>query len=950
MVYEQRLSLLLSLLLLFTARILAQPDLVPFNAATESDVPKLIELLRDAAQPQRIAIIERLGQLRDERAIEPLLAQLPDTPAPVRIAAVTALGGIGARHSPSQTTDPRLVPALLPLLQDKDEAVCMQVLNTLQMIKDPAAVAPLSLIAENPASPLRKYALQTLTTFHDSRAIPVFARALWNADASLHGMAIYGLQQLPVQRAAFILVDRLQEVVTVEDVTAIEQQLATVPGTSQFALGGNDARQIARALLEQKTDIFASCATLPTSRRAPARAAGILLLGWKRDLRAVGPAVILLDDSDEMVRWAATRTLANIGDVRALNPLLRTLANDTPRIRAAAALALGAIEDRRAIPPLALKLDDADAEVRMAAAQALAALGDPRSLDFLCALCRDADPRQRARGVELLGMLQHPRILPVLEQALSDPYNVVRVKAIEALGNQHDPGAVDLLIHAMQTSQPGKPLGSARFPTDPFEALDMHGTPIDPRVTAVIVLGKRKDPQALEPLLGALKEIATVNDYWQVVPPALQGYSDPRALAALIADAKQGSWFSIEALCVRRPEGTKALQEMVLDPAHPMRSDLLNFVSQGLSKDAYAVLLDHPRMLDTLHRLLNDGDGELRISAIRLLEKANDVRSVAPLLVIAKIGREYEAEQAIGVLLSIRAAHPDNKTIDDALLPVLTELAHHKNPTVAIKAQAALAQCGHAEFLAPLLQIARTSADHDQRRAALWAAAHVDDPRVVEMFKAAFHDPDLQVRRDALFGAGGMSSPATFSLLRHDALTCLWDTDDDVRSYAQCYLADDPDSLTILCSRLLDADYAQIQSLLNEVCRMRSPKVVDLLIGILRDPQQKWPVQTSLTSPVPATCPRIEAARSLGAIGDTRAVEPLIAALEEGDLSCRQAAAEALGALKDKRAVPSLIPALDRFSGDAHASVLTALKTITGQDFGDDADKWRVWWGQQIHQ
>jgi HEAT repeat protein len=61
-----------------------------------------------------------------------------------------------------------------------------------------------------------------------------------------------------------------------------------------------------------------------------------------------------------------------------------------------------------------------------------------------------------------------------------------------------------------------------------------------------------------------------------------------------------------------------------------------------------------------------------------------------------------------------------------------------------------------------------------------------------------------------------------------------------------------------------------------------------------------------------ATCPRIEAAHSLGAIHDPRTVEPLIAALGEGDLLCRQAMA-------------------------------AALKAITGHDFGEDAVRWGEW-------
>lgn len=51
-------------------------------------------------------------------------------------------------------------------------------------------------------------------------------------------------------------------------------------------------------------------------------------------------------------------------------------------------------------------------------------------------------------------------------------------------------------------------------------------------------------------------------------------------------------------------------------------------------------------------------------------------------------------------------------------------------------------------------------------------------------------------------------------------------------------------------------------------------------------------------------------AEALGKLGDTRAVEPLIAALQDEDVELRRAAAQALGEIGDSRAVEPLIAAL----------------------------------------
>jgi len=55
---------------------------------------------------------------------------------------------------------------------------------------------------------------------------------------------------------------------------------------------------------------------------------------------------------------------------------------------------------------------------------------------------------------------------------------------------------------------------------------------------------------------------------------------------------------------------------------------------------------------------------------------------------------------------------------------------------------------------------------------------------------------------------------------------------------------------------------------------------------------------------------RASAIEALGRIGDSRAVEPLIAALKDEDVNVRWPAARALGEIKDTRAIKPLIAAL----------------------------------------
>ena len=81
-------------------------------------------------------------------------------------------------------------------------------------------------------------------------------------------------------------------------------------------------------------------------------------------------------------------------------------------------------------------------------------------------------------------------------------------------------------------------------------------------------------------------------------------------------------------------------------------------------------------------------------------------------------------------------------------------------------------------------------------------------------------------------------------------------------------------------------------------------------------------------------------AKALGEIGDPKAVEPLIATLDDHNWEIRSTVARSLGKLNDPKAVPALVELLD----DKHEIVRwyasQSLETITGESFGSDAEQW----------
>jgi HEAT repeat protein len=88
--------------------------------------------------------------------------------------------------------------------------------------------------------------------------------------------------------------------------------------------------------------------------------------------------------------------------------------------------------------------------------------------------------------------------------------------------------------------------------------------------------------------------------------------------------------------------------------------------------------------------------------------------------------------------------------------------------------------------------------------------------------------------------------------------------------------------------------------------------------------------------------PRVRevAAMALGEIGDHRAVDSLIVALEDADWEIRSTIAKALGKIGDPRAAKSLVNLLGDKSENVRWYASQALEAITGESFGEDITQW----------
>lgn len=85
-----------------------------------------------------------------------------------------------------------------------------------------------------------------------------------------------------------------------------------------------------------------------------------------------------------------------------------------------------------------------------------------------------------------------------------------------------------------------------------------------------------------------------------------------------------------------------------------------------------------------------------------------------------------------------------------------------------------------------------------------------------------------------------------------------------------------------------------------------------------------------------------DAVIKINAVGEN--IDTLLTDLRDSDWMAREGAVDALSKLKDFRAIEALIAVLSDTDFDIRAKAANALRNITAQDFGQDADRWHEWW------
>lgn len=225
----------------------------------------------------------------------------------------------------------------------------------------------------------------------------------------------------------------------------------------------------------------------------------------------------------------------------------------------------------------------------------------------------------------------------------------------------------------------------------------------------------------------------------------------------------------------------------------------------------------------------------------------------------------------------------------------LVVLLRHEKHALRWHGAMALAKRGDGKAIDALIGALR---DKDSRVEIVAGNAlrQVENPEVIGPLVACLQDEDPSIRLAAIFPLGGHKGPAVLDAL----LGALKDEDEHIRHRAA-----------------------------SELHNHAHPRAIDALIDAMKEEDRGI---------------RFWAVRALGEIRDPRVIEPLVRALADRDTEVRRLAAGLLGDTGDPRAIKPLIDVLGDQSPVVVKYASESLGRLTGQRFGEDAERWGSWW------
>lgn len=614
-------------------------------------VTPLIEALGAAKEPQlRVKTAEALGQLRDRRAVDALIAASRAREPEVRVAAIASLGLIGDHTA----AEPLFVSA-----RDED-----------RLVRDAAigALAALGISVDRVAADLsapnwqiRVAALSTLARLGDRSALPLIVAALKDPDPRVRSEAARTAGTLGDQRALDPLIKSLGD-------PASEVRIEAT-----FALGSlKDARSIGplTGLLNDRNPLVSLAAAESLARM--------------RDPKATRVLIVSLSAEDSRVRSRAAQVLARVSGEGPLDdavwPLAQALRDRDPVVRyhvAEALIAQGAI----AVPSVVDILRSPREGDRGRAARVLSRIGSP-SVDSLIGVLQEkgTEPAMRASAAYALGVIGDKRAVASLTSLLRDERYFVRQQAARAL-SQMGEAALDRLFEMADSSTAStreaaiEALGSSGSSRRAIDRVIDALADSNPNVRSAAVrgLGESASERAVAPLMTVMgDESSTMRSQASISLARLGPIALPKLTAALRDSRPSVRQLAAEAL------GDIGSRESVAPLVQLIETD-----KSGARLEAIAALgkIGDPSAIDPILSIHRGGSVAVRKKTIAALAQFRDRRAVEA-MIVALADQNEEVRQSAAAGLG---------EVGDQRVVAQLELLADKDPSQDVRAAAAQA-------------------------------------------------------------------------------------------------------------------------------------------------------------------------------------------------------------------------------------------------------------------
>src|SRR6266404_4766013 len=530
----------------------------------ETDIPKLIPLLRDPSSLVRAAAADKLGKL-DYRS--------------------TAMNGADHEQNLSE------VPALIQALKDSHALVRAAAAEALGAIGDESAARPLIGLLKDPKPKVVVAAANALSAMVTGQGY--VQDALSPEDHKAAGSALVELLATSDQEVRHAALRALVEVGTMDDmkriVSLLEDEDVTVRNQTALALARafypnpNVERDPKLDALEKAAGPpLAAALSVPERRGAAIQALSAMKAP---PAEAVHPLIASLKynvwiHADGMSRPEIQSTpfngfqgpieigqaivvLSRTGSQEAEPLLVKFLNIINPDAGKHSYAGLATLRDARAVGPLLEVLQRKGVDLQPEAAEALAAFQDPRIVPALIQSLQSENYSLRGAAASALGHFHDPRVAPALIHSLTDENADVRLKAAEALGNLGDAAGVEPLGRVAKTNYEAvRALGKLRFPGSVAPLVSVmqdKQVQYPTRGETVAALAKLGDPQAVPALIQTMEQEVAADPSSALAAQcvhALAAIKDPRAIEPLRrlvgkpTMASQEAEQALRALCV----------------------------------------------------------------------------------------------------------------------------------------------------------------------------------------------------------------------------------------------------------------------------------------------------------------------------------------------------------------------------------------------------------------